>query len=62
MTIGGWILFGTIALVILIFAAIIAWYWSDEGVGPISWIVSIGIAAVLCIVAFVGIKISRIKF
>ena len=37
MTIGGWILFGTIALGVLAFAVFIAWYWFDESGGPVSY-------------------------
>lgn len=56
MTIGGWILFGIIAISILIFALFIALYWFDEKGGPVPWIVSIGIAIALCIGVFVGMS------
>lgn len=56
MTIGGWFLFGIIAICILIIALFIALYWFDEKRGPVPWIVSIGIAVVLCIGLFVGMN------
>lgn len=56
MTIGGWFLFGIIAICILIIALFIAWYWFDKKRGPVSWIVSIGIAIALCIGVFVGMN------
>lgn len=56
MTIGGWFLFGIIAICILIIALFIAWYWFDESGGPVPWITSIGIAVVLCIGLFVGMN------
>ena len=56
MTIGGWFLFGIIAICILIIALFIALYWFDEKRGPVPWIVSIGIAIALCIGVFVGMN------
>lgn len=56
MTIGGWFLFGIIAICILIIALFISLYWFDEKRGPVPWIVSIGIAVVLCIGLFVGMN------
>lgn len=56
MTIGGWFLFGIIAICILIIALFIALYWFDEKGGPIPWIASIGIAIALCIGIFVGMN------
>lgn len=56
MTIGGWFLFGIIAICILIIALFIALYWFDGKRGPVPWIVSIGIAVALCIGVFVGMN------
>lgn len=56
MTIGGWFLFGIIAICILIIVLFIAWYWFDKKRGPVPWIVSIGIAIALCIGVFVGMN------
>lgn len=56
MTVGGWFLFGIIAICILIIALFIAWHWFDEKRGPVPWIVSIGIAIALCNGVFVGMN------
>ena len=56
MTIGGWFLFGIIAICILIFALFIAFCWFEKSGGPVPWIVSIGIAVALCIGLFVGMN------
>ena len=56
MTIGGWILFGAIAIFILIVALLIACGWYDKSGGPVPWIVSLGIAVVLCVGLFIGMN------
>jgi len=56
MTIGAWILYGLVALFILGFAVFIAWYWFDESGGAIPWVVSIGIAVILCVGLFIGVN------
>ena len=56
MTIGAQILYGLVALFILGFAVFTAWYWFDESGGPIPWVVSIGIAVILCVGLFIGVN------
>lgn len=56
MTIGAWILYGVVALFVSGAAAIIAWCWFDESGGFIPWVVSIGIAAILCASLYIGMN------